>query len=134
MTSPPLGPGGEDITWPDQVAPRGEERLVPETSNLKPQTSDQCARWRGCVACASSLAGWLLFTSVHDRHVVLRMRCPGPLGFCSPVCTLGVFCCVCGVLGHLAPVLRCARSVRCVACAVSCWDTAETEAAGYIQE
>ena len=29
---------------------------------------------------------------------------------------------VCGVLGHLAPVHRCARSVRCVACAVS-WAT-----------
>ena len=22
---PPLGPGGEDITWPDQVAPRGRK-------------------------------------------------------------------------------------------------------------
>ena len=29
---------------------------------------------------------------------------------------------MCGVLGHLAPVHRCARSVRCVACAVS-WTT-----------
>ena len=23
LEGPPLGPGGEDITWPDQVAPRG---------------------------------------------------------------------------------------------------------------
>ena len=36
MKGPPLGPGGEDITWPDQVTPGSERRLVPETSNLKP--------------------------------------------------------------------------------------------------
>ena len=47
------------------------------------------------------------------------MQCPGPLGSCSPVCPRGLLCCVCGVLGHLAPVHRCARSVCCVACAVS---------------
>ena len=46
-------------------------------------------------------------------------RCPGPLGSCSPVCSRGLLCCVCGVLGHLAPVQRCARSVWCVARAVS---------------
>ena len=50
------------------------------------------------------------------------VQCPGPLGSCSPVCPRGLLCCVCGVLGHLAPVHRCARSVRCVACAVS-WAT-----------
>ena len=70
---------------------------------------------------------------------VLCVRCPWPLGSCSPVCALGVLCrvcgvlgqlvpvhrcacgvcCVCGVLGHLALVLRCARSVCCAACAVS---------------
>ena len=49
------------------------------------------------------------------RCVVLRVRCPGPPGSCSPVCPLGVLCCVCGVLGLLAPVHRCARSVCCVA-------------------
>ena len=37
MKGPPLGPGGEDITWPDQVAPRGG--TVPSTRNVKPQTS-----------------------------------------------------------------------------------------------
>ena len=78
-----------------------------------------CARSVRCVACAVSCATWLLFTSVLARCVVLRVRCPGPLGLCSPVCTLGVFCCVCGVPGHLAPVHWCARLVRCVACAVS---------------
>ena len=100
---------------------------------------DQRARSVCCVACVVSLASWLPFTSVRARRVVLRVRCPWPLGSGSPVCTLGVLCCVCGVLGHLAPVNRCARSVCgecsalgllapvhrcipsvcCVACAVS---------------
>ena len=79
----------------------------------------RCARSVCCVACAVSWATWLLFTSVPARCVVLRVRCPGPLGSCSPVRPLGVLCCVCGVLGHLAPVHRCARSVCCFACAVS---------------
>ena len=39
MEGPPLGPGGEDITWPDQVAPRG--RKASSTRKIKPQT-------RGC--------------------------------------------------------------------------------------
>ena len=51
-----------------------------------------------------------------------RVRCPWPLGSCSPVRPLGALRCVCGVLGQLAPVHRCARSVRCFACAVS-WAT-----------
>ena len=36
MEGPPLGPGGEDITWPDQVAPRG--RKASSTRKIKPQT------------------------------------------------------------------------------------------------
>ena len=75
-----------------------------------------------CFACAVSWASWLLFTGVPARFVVLRVPCPGPLGSCSPVCPLGVLCCACGVLGHLAPVHRCARWVCCVACTVS-WAT-----------
>ena len=67
-------------------------------------------------------ATWLLFTGLHAWRVVLRVRCPGPLGSCSPVCTPGALCCVCGVLGHLAPVHRFALSVRCVPCEVS-WAT-----------
>ena len=39
MNGPPLGPGGEDITCPDQVASGAERRLVPAKSNLKPQTT-----------------------------------------------------------------------------------------------
>ena len=82
----------------------------------------RCVRSVGCVACAVSWAIWLLFTRVLAPCVVLRVCCPGRLGSCSLVCSLGMLCCLCGVLGYLAPVHRCARSVRCLACAVS-WAT-----------
>ena len=82
----------------------------------------RCARSVRCFACAVSWATWLLFTGVPARCVVLRVRCPGPLDSCSPVCMLGPLFCLCGVLGHLAPVHWCARAVCCVACAVS-WAT-----------
>ena len=41
MKGPPQGPGGEDIPWHNQVAPRDRKRssariLKPQTSNLKP--------------------------------------------------------------------------------------------------
>ena len=84
-----------------------------------PSPVHRCARSVCCVGCAVSCASWLLFIGVPARCVVLRVRCPGPPGSCSPVCPLGVLCCVCGVLGLPAPVHRCARSVCCVACAVS---------------
>ena len=38
LEGPPLGPGGEDITWPDQVVPRG--RKASSTRKIKPQTSN----------------------------------------------------------------------------------------------
>ena len=82
----------------------------------------RCACSVRCFAGAVSWATWLLFTGVPARCVVLPMRCPGPLGSCAAVCPLGVLCCVCGVLGHLAPVHQCARLVRCFAGAVS-WAT-----------
>ena len=82
----------------------------------------RCARSVCCFACAVSWATWLLFTGVPACCVVLLVRCPGRLGSCSPVCPLGVLFCLCGVLGHLAPVHRCARLLRCFACAVS-WAT-----------
>ena len=79
----------------------------------------RCARSVCCAACAVSWATWLLFTGVPARCVALRVRCPWPLGSCLPVCPLGALLCVCGVLGYLAPVRWCARSVCCVFCAVS---------------
>ena len=115
-----------------------------------PAGSPQRVRPMGCwffpvcrlpYVCVVSWATWLMFTGVPARCVALRLRCPGPLGSCSPVrpfrallCLCGVLghlapvhrcsrvifsCCVCGVLGHLAPVHQCARSVCCVVCGVS---------------
>ena len=69
----------------------------------------RCACSVFCFVCAVSWATWLLLTGVPARCVVLRIRCHGPLGSCSPVCPLDVLCCVGGVLGLLAPVHRCAR-------------------------
>ena len=69
-----------------------------------------CARSVCGVACTVPWASWLLFTGVHAQCVVLRVRCPGPLGSCSPACTLSVLCCVRGVLGRLASVHRCVCS------------------------
>ena len=85
------------------------------------------------VAGAMSWAAWFMCPGVHALCVLLRawcpgllgscspvcplwcavscVRCPGPLGSGSPVCTLCVRCCMCGVLGLLAPVHRCACSL-----------------------
>ena len=63
-----------------------------------------------------------MFTDVPARCVVLRVRFPGPVGSCSLVCPLGVLFCVCGVLGLVAFVHRCARLVCCVVRAAS-WAT-----------
>ena len=82
----------------------------------------RCARSVRCVASAVSWASWLLFTGSPARCGALRVRCPRPLGSCSPVCLRGLSRCVCGVLGHLALVQRCARSVCCVVSGVS-WAT-----------
>ena len=78
-----------------------------------------CARWVRCVVCAVSWTTCLQFTGAPARCVALRVRCPGPLGSCSPVCLHCLLFCLCGVSGHLAPVHRCARSVCCFVCAVS---------------
>ena len=78
-----------------------------------------CARFVCGVVCTVSWASWLLFSCVYALCVVLRVRCTGPPGSCSPVCTLCVWCCVYGVLGLVVPVHRCARSVCGVACTVS---------------
>ena len=82
----------------------------------------RCARSVRYFAGAVSLATCLLFIALPAPFVALLVRCPGPLGSCSPVCLLGVLCCACSVLGHLAPVHRCAGSVSCVARAES-WAT-----------
>ena len=84
-----------------------------------PAPVHRCARSACGVARTASWASRLLFTGVPALCVVLRVRRPGPPGSCSPVRTLCVWCCVYGVLGLLAPVYRCARSVCGVACTAS---------------
>ena len=79
----------------------------------------RCARSVCGAACTVFWASWLMFTGPHVLCVVLRVRCPGPPGSCSPVCTPCAWCCGCGVLGRLTPVHRRARSVCGVVCAVS---------------
>ena len=81
----------------------------------------RCARSVCCFACAVSRATWLLFTGVPARCDALRVRCAGPLGSCSSVCPRGLWCCVCGVLGDLAPFHRCARSVCCGCATYECF-------------
>ena len=43
MKGPPLGSGGEDITWPDQVPPRGQR--TSSTRDIKPKTSNLVPVW-----------------------------------------------------------------------------------------
>ena len=59
MEGPPLGPGGEDITWPDQVAPRGQKassirKIKPRTSKL---TRFSALGASGCRGAAAYTAG-----------------------------------------------------------------------------
>ena len=54
MEGPPLGPGGEDITWTYEVAPRG--RKASSTRKIKPQTSNLVSglwRFQGSHICAN---------------------------------------------------------------------------------
>ena len=55
MEGPPLGPGGEDITWPDQVAPRG--RKASSTRKIKPQT--QTTPYSGTILVGEHWVNWL---------------------------------------------------------------------------
>ena len=63
MEGPPLGPGGEDITWPDQVAPRG--RKASSTRKIKPQTSNLTMLW----AWGKGWGPGLTVTVVEGSHV-----------------------------------------------------------------
>ena len=121
----------------DLSCPSAALRVCGVPGHLAP--CDRCARSVRCVPSAVSRATWLLFTGAPARCVALlgrvlghlapvhrvpawlvalRVRCPGPLGSCSPVRSLGVTCCVWGILGHLAHVHRCVNLVCCFVCAV----------------
>ena len=113
-----------DAAWPGSEAVALEYRSChwPGGSAGSPQCVRPMGYWffpvpRPPYVGAVSWAAGLLFTGVLARFAVVRLRCPGPAGSCSPVCSLGVLCCMCVVLGHPAPVHRCACCVRC-ACAM----------------
>ena len=78
------------------------------------------ARSLCCVPCAASWATWLLFTGVLAPCVVLYVRCPGPLGSCSPGCSLGVLCCVACAVFWATWLLFTGVPARCVASRVRC--------------
>ena len=70
MAGPPLGPVGEDITWPDQVAPRG--RKASSTRKIKPQTSNHIldvAPWWYLSDVTEALA-----PLVHCQYIADRVR------------------------------------------------------------
>ena len=78
MKGPPLGPGGEDNTWPDQVAPRGRKasstrKIKPQTSNLLPKISND----QGCPGCYPRSLAPTLFIPVPGQSPSLSYRtCP----------------------------------------------------------
>ena len=67
MKAPPLGPGGEYITWPDQMAPRG--RKASSTRNVKPQTSNPRKRREN---------GASLWTIANLMRLPCRTHTPSP--------------------------------------------------------
>ena len=67
MKGPRLGPAGEDITWPDQVAPRG--RRTPSTREVKPQTSNPITSPPG----DSGTTQYTMCCSFETRFCVLRI-------------------------------------------------------------
>ena len=94
MKGPPLGPGGKDITWPDQVASRGRNASSsrnhkPQTSNLKPPALQPAATASaGPATCRSAPLGlpWVCICV------------PSPLGLRSPPAL------PCEVPGRVPPV------------------------------
>ena len=77
MKAPPLGPGGENINWPDQVAPRNPK--ASSTPKLKPPTSNLTILVHPHSACA------LVEVGLRD---ILE---PGPLwrGWCKASVRVG---------------------------------------------
>ena len=70
--------------------------------------------------CASTMARFVTYSCLLAILVcIVFVTALCSVAWHMAVCTLDVLCCVCGILGHLAPVHRCARSARYVACAVS---------------
>ena len=73
MKGPPLGPGGEIITWPDQVAPRG--RKASSTREIKPQTSDLCRHVVPFIPFIALIRTCLICVGVLSETVGFRVVC-----------------------------------------------------------
>ena len=114
MEGPPLGPGGEDITWPDQVAPRG--RKASSTRKIKPQTSNLLLFLCWCVyslylATPKSNRGYVCCFPLPLWSLCVLLQ--HALKHYSPTC------------GHFAVVLERAQACfldfsRCSCCAAVC--------------
>ena len=83
MEGPPLGPGGEDITWPDRVAPRG--RKASSARKMKPQTSNLWAP-----PLSPALSG---FRPRVPWALALCFVCFGGLRLPGSLCALASFVC-----------------------------------------
>ena len=70
MEGHPLLPGGNDITWPDQVAPRG--RKASSTRKIKPQTSNLKD---GFLEAAAETYPRLPGDTRHGLHAPLAVHC-----------------------------------------------------------
>ena len=117
MQGPPIGPGGEDITWPNQVAPRGRKasstrKNKPQTSNLKPRclrlslvSGPGCPGPRRCA----------LFALLAFRFSALRALVP--LSCFPPGCWL-LPCGCCPPPPFVSRGFRRCRSVLCAVCCV----------------
>ena len=104
MEGPRLGPGGEDITWPDQVAPRG--RKASSTRNIKPQTSNlsfgvllSLSCLGGVMPCCFVCAGWC--------YVLLPVVAGWSLLGLVPCCCFLLACVVAGAPAWARGLLPC---------------------------
>ena len=120
MKGPPLGPGREDIIWPDQVPPRG--RRAPSTRKIKPQTSNLFVLWASCcqalrvllflfLVCCAVLLGRCALCRVSGRVVLLRCSPCGVLSCLGLRCR--VLCCAVSLGAVLRGVAACRPARRC---------------------
>ena len=79
MEGPPLGPGGEDITWPDQVAPRG--RKASSTRKIKPQTSNPMVYLHAGLEIGSAFPYAIHWASNEDSNVLGSQGSPWSLAW-----------------------------------------------------
>ena len=91
MEGPPLGPGGEDITWPDQVAPRGRKasstrKIKPQSSNLEPLP--QVLRKAALRPPSPGFPGGKVSSNVSTGRATCPLPWAAALGGCRVVCSI----------------------------------------------